>query len=209
MESYNHGKKTVEFATITGEVLGSDKHSETHVSSSGGGGYVGREGGYVRASQVHSSTVTNHEFWLRTEDGKEEDVKLKGYDIPLRAGQKITLITATTPEAKNYYYSVLFNHNAGKHWIIANGSKLTQRLNLESASGRSLLYAGIAAVGMKYISGPYASDLIQVSNFESWLYAIGTFVGVMVLRAVRKIIRLNNVGKNLDSHIKKLAASIS
>ncbi|MFP3924494.1 hypothetical protein [Pseudomonas sp. W5-36] len=48
MQNFTHGEKTVEFTSLVGEVIGSEKRSETYLSSSGGGGYVGREGlGYL------------------------------------------------------------------------------------------------------------------------------------------------------------------
>lgn len=102
MEDFKHGRKTVAFWAMTGEVLDSSKYSETHVSvsSSGGGGsgyihpqYRGHIN--VQAPQVHSTStsIVNHEFWIRTKDGSEKPAELRNVDIPLRAGQKITLIS--------------------------------------------------------------------------------------------------------------------
>ncbi len=99
MESFKHGKKEVAFYTVTGEVLGNDKYSETHVSSSGGGGYVGQYGGHISAPQVSSRTTTNQEIWIKTESGSEKSIQLKGYDIPMRPGHKITVISAGNKDA--------------------------------------------------------------------------------------------------------------
>lgn len=67
MENFKHRNKEIEFWSVTGEIMAQNKYSETHVSSSGGGGYIGAHGGHIRAPSVHSTTVTNHEFWIKTE----------------------------------------------------------------------------------------------------------------------------------------------
>ena len=89
MENYTHLNKEVVFWKITGEVMDSNKYSETHVSSSGGGGYVGGSGGHISAPRVSSRAVTNHEFWIRTQDGTEESVQLTGHDIPDRKSTRL------------------------------------------------------------------------------------------------------------------------
>jgi hypothetical protein len=142
MNSFVHRGKEVEFLQVTGEVLGSNKYSETHVSSSGGGGYVGKYGGNVSAPQIHSTAVTNHEFWIKTEDGVEVDIKLQGTDIPLRVGQRISVIAATRKGSERMWYSVLVNHSAGKHWFINKADDLNKLLKLEQCTGKSLIVAG-------------------------------------------------------------------
>jgi hypothetical protein len=37
----------ISFHAVNGTVLSTSKYSETHVSSSGGGGYIGRNGGQI------------------------------------------------------------------------------------------------------------------------------------------------------------------
>ena len=44
MKNFSINGREIEFWERTGEVLASDKHSETHVWSSGGGGAVGPHG---------------------------------------------------------------------------------------------------------------------------------------------------------------------
>lgn len=128
MESFVSDNSVIEFSSISGEVLGTDKYSETHVSSSGGGGYVGRHGGHVSAPTVHSTVVTNHEFWIKTDGGKEIDVQLTGVDIPLRIGQRVSLIVAQSPIKKEKRYAVLVNHSANKHWFINDAMTIYKKL---------------------------------------------------------------------------------
>jgi hypothetical protein len=61
MKSFNYKNKELTFSCITGVVQGGqEKRSETHVSSSGGGGYVGKHGGHVGAPEVRSTVTTKH-----------------------------------------------------------------------------------------------------------------------------------------------------
>ncbi len=73
MESFIHNGKVIKFWPVSGIVLSTEKHSETHVkiSSSGGGGTVGPSGGYVSPPQIssESKSVTHHEIWIKTDDG--------------------------------------------------------------------------------------------------------------------------------------------
>ena len=210
MEDFTHRGKDVEFWQVTGEVLGTDKYSETHVSvsSSGGGGYVGAYGGHVSAPTVHStsSTVTNHEFWIKTEDGLEKDIKLRGVDIPLRPGQKITLISAGRKGAGNGWHSILVNHSAGKHWFINNAEALNKKLKLELLTGKSLLIAGAIAWGIAYLTAPngYRGKNWNGASWEIALGAAGIFI---VYRLVVKLSRASGLIKNLKTHLENIAHS--
>ena len=116
--------KEFKFWTRTGEVISSNKRSETHIMSSGGGGHVDPQyGGHVAAAQVSSKVVTVHEFWFREENGKEIAVNMRDVNIPLAVGQKITLLFGSLINEKSGYgYSaMLYNHSAKKYWPIFNG----------------------------------------------------------------------------------------
>lgn len=144
MESFFHCGKEVEFWGVTGEVLSTDKFSETHVSSTGGGGSVGghvhpqhggQVSGYVAPPVINSTVVTNHEIWIRTADGKENNYNLSGKDIPLRAGQKVTVIYARRKEATDGWTVLFVNHSAGKYWILTSPEYLVKLLKLDHYYG--------------------------------------------------------------------------
>ncbi|EPO3011086.1 hypothetical protein [Vibrio cholerae] len=208
MEGFTYRGKDVEFWQVTGEVLGSNKYSETHVSvsSSGGGGYVGPNGGHVSAPTVHSSSssITNHEFWIKTEDGLEKDIKLRGVDIPLRPGQKITLISAGRKGSGNGWYSILVNHSAGKHWFINSADELNKKLKLELLTGKSLLIAGAIALGIAYLTAPnsYHVNWYHVASWDIAFGAAGIFI---VYRLVVKLSRVYGLTKKLKNHLENLA----
>jgi hypothetical protein len=143
MENFKYKDKIVEFSYVTGEVLGSEKFSETHVSSSGGryiGGGMGAPGGTYVPPTVSSTVSTNHEFWIKTKDGQEKAIKLRDVDIPLRVGQRITIISAGL--GNNAYYTMLVNHNAGDYSWITGPNRLNEHLGIQRAiSGMSFLYS--------------------------------------------------------------------
>jgi hypothetical protein len=153
MQDFTFDDKTVEFTALTGEVVGSEKLSETHVSSSGGGGYVGAHGGHVSPPQIRSTSIINHEFWVRTDAGVERDVKLKGHDIPLRTGQRITLISATCKGGTSSRYSVLVNHSAQKQWFLSSGQLLGKFLGLAPFNWKAFLSAVALCTALGYVTG--------------------------------------------------------
>ena len=147
LESFKQNYKEIVFWEITGEVMSSSKYSETKVWSSGGGGYVGPQGGQVAAPTVQSRAITNHEFWLKTTDGSEKSIQLSDVDIPLREGQKITLICAAEKGMDSGRYAVLINHNAEKYWYIKSCLDLTKDLKFFEISWRLImLHTFIASV---------------------------------------------------------------
>ena len=168
MENFRFRKKEIDFLSITGEVLGQNKYSETHVSSSGGGGYVGEHGGRVHAPTVHSTTITNHEFWIKKEDGGEYAVQLSGCDIPLNKKKKITLISAGIKGKKTRYYCILVNHNANRHWFINKAEALNQKLKIYRPSGKSVFIAGglwLGVANFSHVSHFLKSQFVGASTY--------------------------------------------
>ncbi|WP_165313155.1 hypothetical protein [Vibrio ziniensis] len=192
MENFKHRNKEIKFWSVTGEILGQNKYSETHVSSSGGGGYVGQHGGHVSAPTVHSTTVTNHEFWIKKEDGSEKSIQLAGHDIPLREGQKITLISAGIKGKDSGYFSVLVNHNANQHWFVNKADSLNKLLKIDQISGKSIFIAG----GLWWL-------VTSITNsVGTGAIITGAFV---VYRIATKIPRIIKMIKALNKHLESIA----
>lgn len=108
MKDFEWENRIIEFWTITGIVTKSEKRSETYVS-----------GNFDKKSKdvnVTSDVVIKHEFWLKTPDGKEEEIQLSGYDIPLREGQEVSMLLAFPKGGEYSWYVALINHSAGKFW---------------------------------------------------------------------------------------------
>lgn len=127
MKSFSYKGKTLKFRKLTGVVIKIRDHSEARLSSSGGGGHVGPHGGYVPAPTIHMETTARLEIWIKTDNGNEECAELPTTDIPLKEGQRITLIFYVGPEDKNHV-SVLVNHNAHRHWFVMNAESFAQAI---------------------------------------------------------------------------------
>ena len=120
MNPFAYKGKSVEFEAVTGEVLGSNKYAETRVHATGGGGYMHDGSGQISAPTITSTVTTKHEFWVKSESGQEVPVKLSGIDVPLRPGQKVTMISARRKGKgkDNSYWVLLVNHDANRWWRL-------------------------------------------------------------------------------------------
>lgn len=74
----------------TGTVLSTAKDHKLTISQ---GATTVLPQGTVIAGGMRSSTRTSQEVWIRTVSGKEEAVVLDGFSIPLREGQRITVVS--------------------------------------------------------------------------------------------------------------------
>ena len=115
------------FSRKSGTVLEHKRSSETHVSSSGGGGYVGKHGGHVAAAKVHSDVVNTDDFWILNENGEEEMIRLVNVKVALREGQRVTLILAGLDNVDNMIYMFLFNHTDGQLYKIHTAGEFLRR----------------------------------------------------------------------------------
>ena len=108
--------------TYTGTVLDSQKHTQSHVYSEGGGGYVGPNGGRVEAATVKSYNTTRHDIFYRLPDGREEHVYFPLDSIALRNGNVITLIAAFRGDSTSGHYVRLCNHDTGTVYNVLDNA---------------------------------------------------------------------------------------
>ncbi|WP_228520055.1 hypothetical protein [Aeromonas hydrophila] len=127
-------------------------------------------------------------------------------DVPLRPGQKITLISAKRKGADEGLYSILVNHSAGKHWFINSAEELNKKLKLELLTGKSLLIAGAITWGIAYLTAPegYRGKSWDDASWEIALGAAGIFI---VYRLIVKLSRVSGLIKKLESHLEDIAQS--
>ena len=85
------------FGRIVGRVLHADRSFETHVEGSGGGGWVGPNGGYIGETKVSSHTSQHHKVFIRTDSGSEEAFDFKNWNLSVRPGSRVALITCPDP----------------------------------------------------------------------------------------------------------------
>lgn len=136
-EEVLNGKK-VTFYVNSGEVLDTNKYSETHVSSSGGGGYVGRYGGHVDAPRVSSDVYVNQDVWIKEEDGSEIPVQFSDFNAPIRATNKIAIINAECNNMVLPLRVINFSQRS-RCYDAADGREMLEEFNLHKMTGLSFL----------------------------------------------------------------------
>lgn len=201
--------KRLIISTQTGVVADSQKWSETHVSSSNGGGYVSREGGYISAPTINSSSSTKHEFWLELEDGTEKPIRLSDVDIPLRVGQKITMISIKLVDKIDEYWCALYNHTAKEYHEIHSPTlcaislfDLSVKSPVQNIPLRALgvfCLSWIIVLGLLNIGGRALSDAAPI--FAS-IFA-GVFAAIWFFHRLTKLFQNGKKAKQYGSEIEK------
>jgi len=190
----------IAFYAVSGKVLETKKYTETHVSSSGGGGYASTSGGYstvhISAPKIESKVLTNLEFWIQTSDGEEEAIKLPGVDIPMREGQIITLISAHKPENKEGTWTLLVNHTAKNYWTLSNGKFLTDHFGIAHETSHYAAFGAIGAIAIPIFT-PIPFALTGVLGLG--------FVGYMFFKNQGKY---EEVRKSVDDHLEAITGEV-
>ncbi len=97
-----------------GIVVGSKVWSETNVQSSGGGGFVGKHGGYVAAPTISSSTTTKLEFFIKNSIGKETRINLQNVNFSVRDGNRVIAVWGSPSGEDRGPYCHLENLDTGE-----------------------------------------------------------------------------------------------
>jgi hypothetical protein len=144
MESFTVEGKQVTLPVMFGEVTGSGKRSDSYVSGSGGGG----NGNYRQPVSISTTVVVTQEFFVMGMDGKETPYKIVDLDIPIRDGQRVTMVSATV-SGKGSWPVRLVNHSADRSWPVNAPRMIAQELGLaEKYKVTALKVAGIWVAGM-------------------------------------------------------------
>lgn len=119
-EGFRHMHHELRFFALTGQVLDTQKRSNTHLSAShahnsSSGGYV--YGGYGSTnSSSHSSmhissyNTTEHDFWIKLGDGSEACFGFADSSIQMRTGQWLTLVFVRPAQTPNGLLCAIYNH---------------------------------------------------------------------------------------------------
>ena len=200
MTTYTDRRFAIEFLQVTGEILGTEKRAETHISSSGGGGYSYQGTGHSSAPSIHSTVITKHEFWLRLADGTEKAVQLSGQDIPLRVGQRVTLVWARLSGTQSDVLSILVNHVERKHRFLQDGASLYRAFGMNRES------LGLGCLGvLAFLIVISASAALKIDNYVNpWVAAIA--IACAVFARVYLNLTRNAAGRRaLDAHMEQKA----
>jgi len=125
-----HGRRAA-VTVFKGRVAGTSTWSETHVTSSGGGGsgYVDpQHGGHIQVqAPVISSYVTeNREFFL-TDGGKEQSYKFTNADFPIREGHVVSAIYVA-PDKTRPLVACAVNHATDQRIALILARSVWDRL---------------------------------------------------------------------------------
>ena len=195
-KNFKYQDKSVRFWQITGIVLSSQKHSETYLSLSGGGGYVSQGSGIVSPSTLHSTIQTIHEFWIKCKDGTEVPVVI-GVDIPLMVGQKITLLSCGNVGKNNGWYTALINHSAKLHWYIKDPIELVKPLNLINEYNWAVITFALAFI----IHITVCAIILIAGNHIDFGFALIFSGAYLVYGFVSFFAKVIKIGNSLESHI--------
>lgn len=151
----------------SGIVHGSKTWTSMQVHSSGGGGYVGPQGGHVQATKITSNNTTHDAFFLVDDDGKEIEIKLTDVSFGVRDGHHVTAVYSGHQRDDWHWLSHIHNHNTDK---TAEISSVYRKI-----VGNPNVLIFFAAMAVAVVLGIFA---------ESWmlfLVIVAAYVGYTLL----------------------------
>lgn len=111
---------TVWLNRFEGVILHSDRDRETHVSSSGVGGYVGPNGGYVAAPRIVATTTEHQILFARDGNGVESKFQWADWTLPVRPGSRIAVIWgARTGASEGPYFGAINLDTKEERWAFS------------------------------------------------------------------------------------------
>lgn len=165
---------------LDGVFLESNKHSKTHVYSTG----RGTEYDPVR---VKSATVTIQEFWLQRSDGGEEKITLQNEEVKARQGHQIAMIIAD--ESDNSCFVGYINFTTDRCVCFDNSD--TARLFAKGAAPCVLMQAfAFMAFGVCW----------YMYDFMTGFVSLGAgLVASVIVRNIHAIIIKDDITRECDS----------
>lgn len=114
-------KTTIKFQGLSGTVISEKTWSETRVSSTGGGGYMGPYGGQISAPNVRTQVTAKRELWLKGDDEKEHSIRLTGSLLPVREGHRVSVLWGIKDGQSSGPYVLLTNNTIGSSEVQTSG----------------------------------------------------------------------------------------
>jgi hypothetical protein len=166
--------------------------ASTHISSSGGGGYIHpQHGGTVSAPNV-TSTVTQHErttLWIN--DGENDENITLDYAFPITNGHGARLIWGAAESADSGDYLYLKNNTTGQYHAYKSADEMfdwaiKNRLVPSSRAGRVFLY-GVCLTVLAYMLGAlFKWSRPQFAELFGWLCALTVIVPFVISKMYKK-----------------------
>lgn len=162
-------RKSYDILVFTGTVVGSDKHLETKISSTGGGGTTVGGFGTTNRVRVTSKTITHDDIFLQNEQGEEKAFKFKNFNISCREGHELTVISVIQKGKERGPHLAVVNHTTNEGFSNLRAAKSELRIfNLET-----FLFPLAVGLGSYFIVG-------TTEGMAMWYGFIAGFVGWVV-----------------------------
>jgi hypothetical protein len=138
------GGNPIDFSVITGKVLDVRQIAEsaTHVSGGGGGG-----GGTTVSSQTVNWTTDT--IFLEY-DGGEMSFKVRNNPMPVRAGNRLSVVYASWPREKKERIVVLYNYDTRKGYFVGTIPPPYRTITSALIWGLPCLFYIISAINNHY-----------------------------------------------------------
>ena len=144
--------KPWECHSYTGTVASAAKRLETKVEGSGGGGSSYQGTGYTAPVNISSSTTTHDEVYVVDENGQEHVLRLQNWDLSVREGHKLTVVSLVKQGRANGPLVAIHNHTLNKtdydERVLA---KLHRVWWIPVAAVAFFLFAPIVGWGLKFV----------------------------------------------------------
>lgn len=155
-------------------------------------------------TNVTSSTTTEQEIWIRRDGGEETVVKLFDVEVPVREGQKVTVIGARRPGAKDGFWLNFVNHSANRHWRLNTNSEASGQGRL-GAEPLLRWYDWVIAILLgRLVAVPYVTQLLRHLAPSSALeLTIGLPFLYLAIRRLWRAHRRNRIFAALDAWVER------
>ena len=103
--------KVIDVYSETAKVKNHEKQLTTHVSGSGGGGYINNGYGSISNITINSQTVANDYLTLECVDGTTKSIKLINFDLITNSSDSLILISMKDKISNEIEYVAVYNDN--------------------------------------------------------------------------------------------------
>ena len=168
--------QTIPVWTLNGVVADNQHSSSTRVYSSGGGGYIGPNGGHIDAAEIHSQVTTRQSVWITDDESKDTEISFRNRQVPLRVGHRVTARFVMPQGSDEWRLETFVNHSSQQvhSWLAENPAPIDL---MESDRWSPLATAFVVggAAGCWYAW----TKLSETTHWQSFSAVI--WVGVMLL----------------------------
>ena len=106
------GNRVIDLFTYHGEVVEEKKWATTSVAGSGGG--INAGSGLPNPVTISSSTTTHDQFFLRSDDGREQAFELANAGLALRKGNRMTVLWGVIKGNATGNYLAVYNQTTSQ-----------------------------------------------------------------------------------------------